>query len=352
MTRSTRLDQPGATHHVMGRTISGRPLFGDDYDRISFIVRLGRCCVCCGVKVLAWCLMPNHFHLLVRTSDTPLSSFMARLLTGHAAHMNTRHKGSGHLFQGRFKSIFVADESYLSELIRYIHLNPIRAGLLKKPGDLEDYRWCGHRMLTGSPAPVWMDVRSALGAFAEDTRSAVRSYQQFMAEGVLPGGAEHVPVHALTRSGIDGPGGRAVSREHECSREHLAGDIPTVRNVARKIPEQVRSRFRKRGPADAGIAALFEEVKKRWQVNRNDISKRSWGGDISKARAFMAYYLTTELGFSLAEAGRRLGISRVATYRAVMRFVHRGGGAGGSGEAEVNEVNSDPYRRKSEKKTR
>lgn len=351
MARSIRLDRPGATHHVMGRTISGRPLFGDDYDRISFIVRLGRCCVCCGVKVLAWCLMPNHFHLLVRTSDTPLSSFMARLLTGHASHMNARHHGSGHLFQGRFKSILVADESYLTTLIRYIHLNPLRAGLLSNLKDLGTYRWCGHRMLAGSPAPCWMDVRSALGVFADDKKSAVRSYQQFMAEGVQIGGSEDVPVHAITRAGMDVPSGRKVSMERDVSREHLAGDIRTARNIAREIPEEMRSRFRKRVPADEGIEALFVEIKRRWRINRKDLMKRSWGGDISEARAFMAYYLTAELGFSLAEAGRRLGISRAAAYMAVMRFLRRGR-PGEPGTNEVNEVNSDPYCRKSEKKTR
>lgn len=328
MARSTRLDQPGSTHHVMGRTITGRPLFSDDYDRISFIVRLGRCCTCCGVKVLAWCLMPNHFHLLVRTSETPLSSFMARLLTGHASHMNTRHQGRGHLFQGRFKSILVADESYLSNLICYIHLNPVRAGLANGLAALDAYRWCGHRMLKGSPAPFWMDVRSALESFAGETKSAVRAYQQLMAQGDLPGGTEHVPVHALTRSGIDGPAGRAVSREWDVSREHLTGGSRTARRIAREVPEDVRSRFRKRVQADEGIAALLEEVKRRWRINRNELLKRSWGGDISEARAFLAFYLTTELGFSLAEAGRWLGISRAAAYRAVMRFVSRRGGAG------------------------
>jgi REP element-mobilizing transposase RayT len=126
------LDIPDLIHHVMARGIEGQSIFRDDKDRDGFLKRLmdgvGRAG---GPQLYAWSLMSNHFHLLLRSGEEGLSLTMRRLMTGHAVTYNRRYKRQGHLFQNRYKSIVVEEESYFLELVRYIHLNPVRAGIVK-----------------------------------------------------------------------------------------------------------------------------------------------------------------------------------------------------------------------------
>jgi len=124
MLRTPRLDAPGTLHHVMGRGIERATIFQSDEDRHDFVRRLAALCRDGMWVVYAWALMPNHFHLLVRTGQRPLAQSMRKLLTGYVVNFNRRHKRYGHLFQNRYKSIVCEEEPYLLELTRYIHLNP------------------------------------------------------------------------------------------------------------------------------------------------------------------------------------------------------------------------------------
>ena len=130
MPRQPRLDAPGALHHVMGRGIERTTIFRADRDREDFLNRLADLCLDGNLHVYAWCLLSNHFHLLVRTGRQPISGSMRKLLTGYVVNFNLRHKRHGHLFQNRYKSIICEDDPYLLELTRYIHLNPVRAGMV------------------------------------------------------------------------------------------------------------------------------------------------------------------------------------------------------------------------------
>lgn len=149
MPRQPRLDSPGLLQHVMARGIEGREIFKDDQDRTSFLDRFATILDETQTQCYAWALIPNHFHLLLRTGPTPLSKVMRRLMTGYAVTFNKRHKRSGHLFQNRYKSIVCEEDPYLLELIRYIHLNPVRAGLVKDLKELDKYPWCGHATILG-----------------------------------------------------------------------------------------------------------------------------------------------------------------------------------------------------------
>lgn len=130
MPRLARLDAPGSVHHVVDRGIEREAIFKDDTDRHKFISRVSKLAGGDRLQAYAFVLMPNHFYLLVRTLSMPLSVFMSPLLTGYSVYFNRRHNRSGHLFQNRFKSFVVDDASYVLELVRYIHLNPIRAGIV------------------------------------------------------------------------------------------------------------------------------------------------------------------------------------------------------------------------------
>jgi REP element-mobilizing transposase RayT len=127
----------------MARGIERRDIFADDTDRTDFLQRIGAVLKWSGATVYAWCLIPNHVHLLVRSGRLGLSAVMQGVLGGYASRFNRRHRRSGHLFQNRFKSIVVEEEAYLLELVRYIHLNPARAGLVDAGSALDSYAWSG-----------------------------------------------------------------------------------------------------------------------------------------------------------------------------------------------------------------
>jgi len=131
MSRLARLDAPGVLHHVMGRGIEKKNIFLNNKDRNYFLNRLSALVEEGGTDIYVWALMPNHFHLLLKTKNRPLSSSMRKILTGYVVNFNRRHKRYGHLFQNRYKSIVCQEDAYLMELVRYIHLNLLRGDVVK-----------------------------------------------------------------------------------------------------------------------------------------------------------------------------------------------------------------------------
>jgi len=127
MPRKSRIDASGALHHITARGIEQGIIFRDDADREDFIERLAGILVETQTRCFAWALMDNHFHLLLRTGKAPVATVMRRLMTGHAVSFNKRHRRHGHLFQNRYKSILCQEDAYLTELVRYLHLNPVSA---------------------------------------------------------------------------------------------------------------------------------------------------------------------------------------------------------------------------------
>jgi putative transposase len=133
MARKPRLEYPGALLHVIARGNNRQEIFHDDEDRRAYLERLGLYLGEGGVTIYCFCLMSNHVHLLVEVGERSLSQVMQRLLTWHARHHSVKYKRVGHLFQGRYKAILCDKDAYLLELVRYIHLNPVRAGLVTDP---------------------------------------------------------------------------------------------------------------------------------------------------------------------------------------------------------------------------
>ena len=165
MPRQSRINITGALHHIIARGIERRKLFDDNQDRHDFLKHLGLILEQTKTACYAWALIPNHFHLLLRTGPVPIATVMRRLLTGHAIRYNRRHRRSGHLFQNRYKSILCQEDSYLLELVRYIHLNPLRARLVEDLKQLDKYAFCGHGVIMGKHEqsysdPIVAEVRS------------------------------------------------------------------------------------------------------------------------------------------------------------------------------------------------
>jgi REP element-mobilizing transposase RayT len=131
----------------MVRGIDRRRIVNDVADRKNFVKRMGELAAGTKTTIYGWALLTNHAHILLRSSEIGLSVYMRRLLTGYAISYNRRHRRWGHLFQNRYKSIICDEDAYFTELVRYIHLNPLRAKLVKSLDKLDRYRWSGHGVL-------------------------------------------------------------------------------------------------------------------------------------------------------------------------------------------------------------
>ena len=142
MPRQARLDAPGTLHHVIIRGIERKKIVSYDQDRQDFVARMGTIALETETSVYAWALMTNHAHILLRSGPSGLPRYMRRLLSGYAISYNRRHRRHGHLFQNRYKSIVCEEDSYFKELVRYIHLNPLRAKLVDNLTKLDQYRYC------------------------------------------------------------------------------------------------------------------------------------------------------------------------------------------------------------------
>jgi putative transposase len=158
MPRKARIDAPGALHHIICRGIERRKIFVDDTDRDEFIRRLAGVVNETQTFCYAWALIPNHFHLLLRTGGALITTVMQRLLSGYAGAFNRRHRRTGHLFHNRYKSILCQEDAYLLELTRYIHLNPLRARIVKSLDDLDFYPFTGHSALMGTLPNDWQET--------------------------------------------------------------------------------------------------------------------------------------------------------------------------------------------------
>ena len=200
MPRGPRLDAPGTLHHVMVRGIDKQTIFIDDRDRNNFVSRLASLVKATESPVYAWALMPNHVHILLKSGPNGLPTLMRRLLTGYAVSYNKRHHRHGHLFENRYKSIVCEEDVYFKELVRYIHLNPLRAGLVEFLSKLDRYKWCGHSFILGQRKNDWQDTEYVLNWFSHSTILARRSYRSFVKQGIGQGRRPELVGGGLIRS--------------------------------------------------------------------------------------------------------------------------------------------------------
>jgi len=200
MTRPLRIEFPGALYHLTARGNARAAIFLDDLDRREFLSILGDVVERYHWICHAYCLMGNHYHLLIETPDGNLSAGMRQLNGTYTQKLNRRHWRVGHVFQGRFKSIIVEKDSHLLELCRYIVLNPVRAGIVKHPGD---YPWSSFGVTAGSGnAPAFLSTDWVLAQFGRNRRKAQKGYLDF----VLAGKGSESPWKQLVGQCILGEG--------------------------------------------------------------------------------------------------------------------------------------------------
>ena len=276
MTRPLRLEYAGAVYHVTSRGNARQAIVVDDRDRTTFLTLLAHVIDRFGWRCHAYCLMDNHYHLLVETPQPNLSRGMRQLNGRYTQAYNRRHDRVGHLFQGRFTAIVVEKEAHLLELCRYVVLNPVRAQMVTHP---RLWTWCSYRPTAGElVAPVWLSTEWILRQFGSRQRDAQRRYRQFVADG------------------RDGP----------CPWEHLEGQI--YLGSEEFIAEHQPGR------------AINEVPRRQTQAKRpqlKDVFERRGG------EAQLIYVAYREYGYRLQEIARHLGVHYATVSRRLKQAEQR-----------------------------
>jgi putative transposase len=313
MPRKARIDAPGAIHHIIVRGIERRKIFFDDTDRSNFLDRLGNILTETETACFAWALIPNHFHLLLRTGKCSISTVMSRLLTGHAMAFNRRHDRSGRLFQNRYKSILCQEETYLLELVRYIHLNPLRAGLVADIKALDAYPFCGHAAIIGRLRSQWQDDGYVLKLFANKKHTARRLYKEFIQKGVGQGKCPELIGGGLIRSS---GGWAAIKSLRKAnielkSDERLLGDSDFVERVLQAAEEAFEQKYELKAKG-YDLDKLAERVARIFSIEPAQIFQPGKQPTKVKARSLFSYWAVRKLGYKMADLAPRLNISQPA----------------------------------------
>jgi len=291
MARKPRIHLPGGLYHVILRGNGGQPIFFKDDDRYRFYLLLQEGTCRYGYRVHAFCLMTNHVHLALQTGDIPLSRGMQNLSFRHTRWINWREKRTGHLFQGRYKAVLVDGDSYLLELVRYIHLNPVRSGMVDNP---EDYPWSGHRAYLGKELLPWLTTDWLLGQFGKSEMKAHTAYREFVFEGL---GEEHRPEFH---------GGKEDKR--------LLGDDNFMdKCLARHGDKQLFLTMR----------AIVDTVCKAYNLDEFTLRNPSQQRNVSEARAVVGWLARELCCGTLSEVGKSVNRDVGSVSSAVRRLSYR-----------------------------
>jgi len=284
MPRKARIDAPGALHHIIVRGIERRKLFREDADRVNFIERLGTIVPATQTQCYGWALMPNHAHLLLRSGSVSIATVMRRLLTGYAVSFNRKYRRHGHLFQNRYKSILCQEDIYLTELLRYIHLNPLRAGLVAHMKALDEYPWAGHGVIMGKRKNDWQNIDYVLSLFGDKKARARREYRSFVQEGIDEGKRPDLIGGGLIRS----TGGWQ--------------QLKALRKIG------IRLKGDERILGDSDFVQMVLEVLRSGKQARTVM-----------ARSLVCFWANRELGMTTVDISKQLKIGQAAVSRSSLR---------------------------------
>jgi REP element-mobilizing transposase RayT len=276
MARKPRIHSPDAVYHVILRGNGKQDIFFEDQDRYRFYLLLQEGTERFHHKVHAFCLMTNHIHLVVQVADIALSRIMQNLSFRYTRWVNWRHNRSGHLFQGRYKAVLVDGDSYLLELVRYVHLNPVRAKMVEAP---KSYPWSSHRAYLGIETLPWLATEPGLAMFSRNRAQAVKVYSEFIRDGLTEG---HRPE-------FHGEG------NHD---SRILGDDGFVERMAGE------------GAAPFGTVSindLLTAVCRRYSVTTYDIARPGKERPLSRVRSMAAWIVQDESSVTLKQLAERTG---------------------------------------------
>ena len=318
MPRQARIDAPGALHHIIIRGIERKAIFKVNADRANFLERLGRIISETETGCYAWVLMTSHVHLLLKTGLAPIATVMRRLLTGYALSFNHRYRRHGQLFQNRYKSFLCEEDVYLKELVRYIHLNPLRARMVKDLKALKKYRWCGHSALMGKAEAIFQDTAYVLKIFGQSFKQARRAYEGYVSKGVKQGRRPDLIGGGLLRS----VGGWAKLRGFRDigvrikGDERILGSSDFVERVLKEADEQLEEKYRLQVRV-ISLQALVEKVAHYYKIDPENLKSASKERPVTKARRALCYIAVRKLGYKCTDVTKTVDIRAVTVSKAV-----------------------------------
>lgn len=310
MPRGARLDAPGTLHHVLLRGIERGAVFQDDADRTEYLRRLGELCRSTGTGVYAFALMTNHVHLLMRSGKSGIATLMRRLLSGYAQYYNRRHHRVGHLFQNRYKSIICEEDAYFAKLVAYIHLNPLKAGIVRTFEELERYPWSGHACIMKREARDWFDREYVLHHFGTSESPAIGAYLEFLGDEVKEDREDELSGGGLIRSQGGWSNVLSMRRQGlvEIGDARVLGSGEFVSSLLEEAEASVRQQLsgtKKLELVKQDIEALCQDTGLSLTVLRSG-SRRA---PLPELRKKLAVKFVEEYGLSLAETARQLGVT-------------------------------------------
>lgn len=320
MPRKARIDAPGALHHIIVRGIERRNIFRSDSDRSNVLKRLSKLIPETHTNCFAWALIPNHFHLLLRTGTVPVAVFMNRLLTGYAGWFNRKYKRHGQLFQNRYKSFLCQEDLYLKELVRYIHLNPLRAGVVADMKALDKHPWCGHSALMNQTERAWQNIDYVYSLFSDQKKSARKQYRIFVEKGIAQGRRPDLTGGGLLRSS----GGWTVLKSLRKAGirvkgdERILGTSDFVVNVLKAADEKLdqKCELEARGyDFDRTVQRVAEVLG----MKPDEVAAYGKSPRTVRARALLCFWAHRKLGMTTVEIAARLTIGQSAVSRLSLR---------------------------------
>ena len=304
----------------MGRGLERRRVLATETDKRDFVERLRRGLEQTQTQCLAWALMPNHYHLCLRVGSTPLSELMRKLAGGYATAYNRRNRRAGYVFQNRYKSILCDEESYLLTLVRYIHLNPIKAKVVQDLKALDRYRWTGHGVLMGRRTNDWQQTGPVLLRFGEHPGHARRRYRQFVKDGLDEQGKPEMDGGGLIRSygGWTDIGRRRKAHELIVGDERILGDSAFVEQALKQdqIGMDRDSRLVRLG---WDLEKLIEATCEHFEIAPAAIVGKGRNNALSTAKAVVCYIGVRVLRLSSNALAIRLEMSQPAVSASIKR---------------------------------
>ena len=321
MPRLARLDAPGVLQHIIICGIERRKIFRDDKDRDNLIDRLSILLSETQTTCYAWAFLSNHAHFLFRSGSAGISTLMRRLLTGYAIYFNRRYRRHGQLFQNRYKSIICQEDVYFKEIVRYIHLNPLRAKMVSDIKSLNKYPYTGHSDLTGKKRREWYDTKYVLSFFGKTVLDARKSYLSYVKKGIDQGRRPELVGGGLVRS----LGGWSVVKELRLngqdrvkSDERILGDSEFVTALLAEANERLDRRYELKG-LGYDLNKVGRRVSEIFGIETEEIYSRGRRKVQVEARDLLCYWAVRELGMSCTSIAERLGMSQPGVGYAVSR---------------------------------
>ncbi len=320
MPRKGRLLIPGACYHIIGRGFERRDVFSEPEHKQDFLRRLEKGLFKVGAQCFAWALMSNHYHLLIRASEIPLGKLMSSVLTGFACYYNRQHDRSGYVFQNRFQSILCDEQSYFLELVRYIHLNPVRAKQLESLDELDHYPWTGHAAVMGNASCGWLEVDELLGHFASTDKQARYRYREFIGNGLSACSEADLSGGGLIRSHQGWENLSRLKRENvSCiGDERILGTGEFVRTALNEDELKVET-YTLRKSQGWSFTALSQAICVQFGVSGDQLLSKSRAVNVSDAKSMLCYWAVEELGLTVTDVAKELNMSHQGASKRVGR---------------------------------